>query len=106
MRNSSSPFLVLAALGLFGCATAPQTIYTSADGSRITTKQDVQAFDTNRSICLGEMGKAKLGGTVVPTGNVFMDASNDVQRSQDANQVMLGCMAGHGYKLTQVSSAN
>jgi hypothetical protein len=61
-------------------------------------------FATDKTVCLGEMSKANMGGTVVPTGNVFIDAGNSVQRQGDANNVMLGCMAQHGYKLVALKT--
>jgi hypothetical protein len=39
-----------------------------------------------------------MSGAIVPTGNMFEDADNSIQRDEQAGNVMLGCMAGKGYR--------
>lgn len=95
---------VLAGL-LAGCAATlnQQLVYIRIDGKTIPDNPQLsQQFDTDKTICVGEMQKANLSGAVISTGNVFMDVSNDLDRSRSENAVMLGCMASRGYKLVTV----
>jgi starvation-inducible outer membrane lipoprotein len=93
--------LVAAVAAVSACATIPPGAgYIHNDGSPIVGDAQTAQFQTDRTICLGEMSKANLGGTVVSTDNPFIDAANDVQRERDAGNVMAGCMAQRGYKIT------
>lgn len=93
--------LLAAAATLCGCvSTTPQMIYVRLDGQPIPGNPALlQTFETDRTICLGETSKASLSGTVVRSGNVFIDAEAQIGRKNEGNTVMLGCMAQHGYKL-------
>ncbi len=82
-----------------GCATPQPMGYLRIDGKEMVgDAQLTTQFSTDKTICLGDMAKANLGGAVIPTGNVLIDAGNNAQRRNDANQVMIGCMAQRGYK--------
>lgn len=95
--------VLIAAFGVSGC-NSTQGAYYNMDGSIIAGDAQAQKFDADRSICLGEMGKAKLGSSPTETGNPFIDASNDLDRQRSADQVMIGCMASKGYRYTVKSS--
>jgi len=100
-RAGRIPFLAATA-ALAGCATTPQQTegYVRIDGSEIAAGSAAEAqFETDRAVCLGEMSKAKLGGTVVPTGNPSIDDQAQAEREHDARQVMRGCMAQRGYRM-------
>jgi starvation-inducible outer membrane lipoprotein len=95
MRKSGKIFTVPAfCAALAGCAAPPQMIYARIDGHIA----DPQVFETDRTICIGEMHKANMAGVVLSTGNMFEDVANEVGRDQEAATVMVGCMAGRGYK--------
>ena len=95
--------IVLATCALLAaCQTtsAPQMRYVRTDGKAVEPGSPLlEQFGTDRTICLGEMSKANMAGSVAPSGNVFIDVDHDVQRNQQADAVMAGCMAQHGWKL-------
>ena len=85
------------AASLVGCA-APTTnaYYAQANGSPITNHA---AFMRDRTICLGEMGKAELSGSSGSRGDEISNAIQDLKRDEAAGNVMAGCMAQKGYRL-------
>ena len=93
------PIVVLsAALGACQTTVPPESGYYRTDGTPLTPGSPAeQQFWSDRAVCLGEMSKAKMSGTVIDTGSPLIDATNNVQRQQDAGTVMLGCMAQKGY---------
>jgi hypothetical protein len=88
-------------VALTGCATAPPPpVWMRLDGqSTLTNPVLGQQFKVDTTICAGDMQKANVSGTVVPTGSVFVDAMNDVKRSSAVGDVFKGCMAEKGYML-------
>ena len=103
MKLDAVLVVFIAAFGVSGC-NSTRGAYYNTDGSIIVGDAQSQKFDADRSVCLGEMGKAKLGSSPTETGNPFIDASNDLDRQMSADQVMIGCMASKGYRYTVKSS--
>ena len=90
----------LLAACLTGCNSIPPGMgYAHNDGTLLTSAADLAKFDTDRTICLGDMSKADMSGTVINTDNEIENAINHVSRKEEAGTVMLGCMAQHGYKV-------
>jgi hypothetical protein len=79
---------------LAACA-APAMVYTNGDGSA----PNLDSFSMTRTICLGEMHKANMAGLVADTNDPIADGINAAMREREAEAVMAGCMAQHGYKL-------
>ncbi len=86
--------LLIVAAGLSGCAATSSGSYVHIDGSAI----DPTKYEVDQTVCRGQMAQAQMSGAIVPTGNMFEDADNSLQRDAQAGNVMLGCMAGKGYK--------
>ena len=94
--------LAMTGLTIAGCETTAnhQFVYQRNDGKPV----DHQAFVSDRTICLGEMSKAQMAGTVIATGNEFIDIANGVERNNQADAVMRGCMAQKGYRLVELGA--
>jgi hypothetical protein len=85
-----------------GCTSVPpETGFVHTDGSRIPQSgSEQEKFLTDRTVCAGDTSKANLAGTVVTVGGDAIDAGiQGAQRVLDERRIMLGCMAGKGYKL-------
>lgn len=95
---------VLAALFFSGCMTTQvQYAFVRLDGRPTEGNAELaQQLETDRTICFGEGQKANLSGTVVSTGHLVGDMTNDISRMQSTNTVIVGCMASRGYKYVAV----
>jgi hypothetical protein len=85
--------VLIAAIVLAGCNTTSGS-YVRLDGAAI----DPTKYEVDQTVCRGQMAQAQMSGAVAPTGNMFEDANSEVQRDAQAGNVMLGCMAGKGYR--------
>lgn len=90
------PFLAALVYCVAGCSTAPPPVWTRAEGLPVDQSQ----FQVDRTVCQGQMQQANMAGTVIDTGNPFIDGVAAAKRDIGADDVMKGCMAQHGYLLT------
>lgn len=99
-------FLLVAAVVLASCATAPPPMFVRTDGRSINTDPVVsQQFQLDKTVCLGNREKADLSGVTV-SGGGLAGAIAAQNRSQAADAVFVGCMAEKGYMLTTADKAD
>jgi hypothetical protein len=100
MRKITLAGLVAAAALLNGCGPQQQYVYTKLDNTPVV---DQVKFGDDKTICLAEMNKADVSGTVVSSNNVFIDADNRVARAGRLDKIMEACMLVKGYRLKAVT---
>jgi len=100
MRKITLAGLVIAASLLSGCGPQQQYVYTKLDHTPVV---DQVKFGDDKTLCLAEMNKADVSGTVVSSNNVFIDANNRVERAGRLDKIMEACMLGKGYRLKAVT---
>jgi hypothetical protein len=100
MRKAILATAVLAALFLSGCGPQQQFVYTKLDGAPVI---DQVKFADDKTLCLAEMDKADVSGTVIPDRNVFIEAQNQAQRTGKLDRIMEACMLQKGYRLKAVA---
>jgi hypothetical protein len=94
--------VVLISASRRACTTTSGAYWANLDSSAVT---QTEKLDTDRTICLGEVARAKLGEPDnSDTGRLLLDVSNKVDQLNVENQVMLECVAGKGYKLVTPQS--
>ncbi len=83
-----------------GCG-GPELVAVRTDGQRIGTSPSlVQAFEGDRTVCVGETQKANLSRTPNLYGGFAAIAKNAEQR-QAADDVFAGCMRQKGYAMVE-----
>ncbi len=98
-------FLLVAAVVLASCATAPPPVFVRTDGRSINPDPVLsQQFQLDKTVCLGSREKADLSGVTV-SGGGLAGAIAAQNRSQAADAVFVGCMAEKGYMLTTADKA-
>jgi hypothetical protein len=98
-------FLLVAAVVLASCATAPPPVFVRTDGRSINVYSVLsQQFQLDKTVCLGNREKADLSGVTV-SGGGLAGAIAAQNRSQAADAVFVGCMAEKGYMLTTADKA-
>lgn len=64
-------------------------------------------FQQDDAICKGEVAKAQATAAPIYSGRSLADAIEagmlDAQRNQALRQIMVGCMAARGYRMTPVT---
>lgn len=94
--------LVAAALfpTILGCA-APELVAVRTDGQRIASSPSLkQAFEADRTVCVGETQKANLARTPNLYGG-FAAIAKDAEQKHAADDVFAGCMAQKGYAMVR-----
>jgi hypothetical protein len=85
------------ALLVGGCVKAQQRqpIWLGAGGQ--------SKLDTDKVICQGQASAAVANnpGGLMSTGSIIGDVVSQMRIDQNANNVMLGCMAEHGWRLQE-----
>lgn len=107
-RRSVRP--VLATLLLAACASACTT-RTIMRFDRFDGRTDAGAvtqFQQDDAICKGEVARAQAVAAPIYLGRSLADAMEagmlEGQRNAALSQIMVGCMAGRGYKMTPVTA--
>ncbi len=101
----SAPAFPLIVIALSACAEGPRLVPIRMDGQSIGSNPVLQqAFETDRTVCVGEARKASLSGTTFASGGIA-GAIAQAERDDAVRDVMAGCMAQKGYKMVPHSVA-
>lgn len=96
-------------LALGGCATTPVPVvgmdYIRADGRPMEGNPALtQQFSIDGDVCIGEVSKADMSGTILPLGGAA-GVMQSINRRNESGRVMIGCMADRGYLFVRADQA-